>query len=282
MTYTVPLPRLGTFAAWRSAARALAGARVPPEQIIWMPDGSQAGLFDAPPQPLPEARAPVTATKAFLTLAEQMCCHRDPRTFDLAYQLLLGMQTGRHKLSNRADVVVNHAQQIAKNIRRDRHKMRAFVRFREVTQAGANRRSFVAWFEPDHRIEELNAPFFARRFADMDWAIVTPEVTTTFRLGEVTHTAVAATPPDLHDDTEALWRTYYANIFNPARLKIKAMQSEMPKKYWKNLPEADLIPDLIAGAEARVMQMRETAPSLPPVRAQRILDRLPRRQEGDI
>ncbi|MGO7668145.1 DUF4130 domain-containing protein, partial [Rhizobium ruizarguesonis] len=28
-----------------------------------------------------------------------------------------------------------------------------------------------------------------------------------------------------------LWRTYYASIFNPARLKLKAMQAEMPKKY---------------------------------------------------
>ena len=37
---------------------------------------------------------------------------------------------------------------------------------------------------------------------------------------------------------------------------VKAMQSEMPKKYWKNLPEADLIPDLIRGADARVREMQ--------------------------
>ena len=33
----------------------------------------------------------------------------------------------------------------------------------------------------------------------------------------------------------------------------------MPVKYWANLPEAALIPDLIAGAEARVRGMAETA-----------------------
>jgi DNA polymerase len=57
----------------------------------------------------------------------------------------------------------------------------------------------------------------------------------------------------------------------------------MPKKYWKNLPEADLIPGLIAGAEARMRKMQDDAPSLPPLRADRILDRLPIREGlGDL
>jgi DNA polymerase len=38
-------------------------------------------------------------------------------------------------------------------------------------------------------------------------------------------------------------------------LKVGAMLSEMPKKYWKNLPEAELIPQLIAGAQAREARM---------------------------
>ena len=113
----------------------------------------------------------------------------------------------------------------------------------------------------------------------MDWVIVTPEVTTRFAGGELSHEAVASARLDLRDETEELWRTYYANIFNPARLKVKAMQSEMPKKYLKNLPEADLIPGLIAGAEARMRKMQEDAPTLPPIRAERILERIPERAE---
>ncbi|MEV9012116.1 DUF4130 domain-containing protein, partial [Klebsiella pneumoniae] len=60
-----------------------------------------------------------------------------------------------------------------------------------------------------------------------------------------------------------LWLTYYASIFNPARGKVKAMQAEMPKKYWKNLPEAALIADLLAQAPARVAAMAasEAAPA---------------------
>src|SRR5690606_32745408 len=53
------------------------------------------------------------------------------------------------------------------------------------------------------------------------------------------------------DPAEDLWRKYYASIFNPARLKVGAMLKEMPRKYWHNMPETALIPELIAGARAR-------------------------------
>jgi DNA polymerase len=65
------------------------------------------------------------------------------------------------------------------------------------------------------------------------------------------------------DALDDLWRTYYAHIFNPARLKVAAMRSEMPQKYWRNLPEARLIRPLIASAEARAREMVELAPTLP-------------------
>jgi DNA polymerase len=43
------------------------------------------------------------------------------------------------------------------------------------------------------------------------------------------------------DPVEAIWH-YYAAIFNPARLMTGAMMKEMPRKYWKNMPETALIP----------------------------------------
>jgi DNA polymerase len=68
------------------------------------------------------------------------------------------------------------------------------------------------------------------------------------------------------DRLEQTWLTYYASIFNPARLKTKAMQNEMPKKYWRNLPEAALIKPLIAEAERTTSGMIDaeaTAPKKP-------------------
>ena len=60
--------------------------------------------------------------------------------------------------------------------------------------------------------------------------------------------------PPPADAGEALWLTYYAHIFNPARLKVAAMRKEMPRRYWHNLPEAQLIAPLIQAAQRRSAQ----------------------------
>ncbi len=101
----------------------------------------------------------------------------------------------------------------------------------------------------------------------MDWRIVTPGLTAVFEAGRLDFAPGQAKPPLPADATEELWAEYFRSIFNPARLKVKAMQSEMPKRYWQNMPEAQAIPALIAGAEARAREMREAAPTAPPLRA---------------
>ena len=81
----------------------------------------------------------------------------------------------------------------------------------------------------------------------MRWSILTPDACVHWNLKELLFTTGAdRTIAPGEDDYEAYWLTYYQHIFNPARLKQKAMCAEMPKKYWKNLPEAALIPQLIA------------------------------------
>ncbi len=152
--------------------------------------------------------------------------------------------------------------------------MTAFVRFREVAREG-DEPAFVAWFEPEHHILRLTAPFFVRRFASQVFSILTPEASahwdgTTLRFGPG---ASRRDAPD-GDRLEALWLTYYANIFNPARLKVDMMKSEMPVKYWKNLPEAALITPLIRDARARMHTMI-AAPAAHAPRAGRATRRLP-------
>ncbi|MBB4008796.1 DNA polymerase [Rhizobium taibaishanense] len=165
----------------------------------------------------------------------------------------------------KTDADVAMAYRMQKSVGRDYHKMTAFLRFKEVPlPAGvAGRRRFLAWFEPDHFIVARVAPFFQRRFNDMDWIILTPHGSASWD-GQILRTSIEpAFKPDIQDETEDLWRTYYASIFNPARLKVKMMMTEMPKKYWKNLPEAELIPGLIAGAEAKLIDMGRQQASEP-------------------
>ena len=94
------------------------------------------------------------------------------------------------------------------------------------------------------------------RLSPLDWflRIVVPAAA----LGAHAFTA-GADPADAprEDALEDYWRTYYASIFNPARMKIGAMLKEMPKRYWKNMPETALIPGLVAGAQARERSMVE-------------------------
>jgi DNA polymerase len=153
---------------------------------------------------------------------------------------------------------------MAKEVRRDLHKMHAFVRFREVEDEKAER--FVAFFEPDHHIVRHTAGFFVRRFTSMRWSILTPELSIHWDGETLTEGpgAVRGDAPE-GDPVEAVWKTYYASIFNPARVKVKAMTKEMPKKYWKNMPETALIGELLAGAQRREAAMIETSRSQEPM-----------------
>lgn len=259
----------GDVVEWRDAARDLLMAGVAPAQVDWRIAGDESLFAPQATPPGPAVRPAPRVPRDFVDLAETVACHGDPGRFALLYRLLARLQDDPALLSMAADADVVAAERLAKAVRRDCHKMTAFVRFREVPTQGPRRR-FVAWFEPDHHIVARKAPFFARRFADMDWMILTPKGSAVFEGGDLAVSAAPATKPDIEDPTDALWLTYYASIFNPARVKLAAMRSEMPKKYWKNLPEAALIPQLVAQAPARVAAMAARAVQAPPAHHARI------------
>ncbi|NKC32355.1 UdgX family uracil-DNA binding protein [Roseomonas sp. BU-1] len=248
------LPGPADFPAWRQAARRLVAAGIPPERTEWVVEGELPGLLaEAPP---PEAPAkPFSVPRAFLDQAEIAIRHSDPARFALLYALLWRLVQGeRHLMQAATDPAVIRLAALAKAVRRDAHKMHAFLRFREVQAADGPRH--VAWFEPDHHIEEAEADFFLRRFAALRWSIVTPRRSVAWdgqALAFGPGGRRADVPPD--DAMEPLWRAYYAAIFNPARLKPAAMRAEMPRKYWRNLPEAAEIPRLMAEAPRRVAAM---------------------------
>lgn len=247
-----------SYASWREIARSLIDEGVPPGEILWEAD---VGLFgpalrsEMPPQKV------FTVPKEFLELAQNVACHHEPTRWALLYQILWRITHGgeRHLLAIASDPEVAKARLLEKNVRREIHKMHAFVRFKlvEVVDDGASERErYVAWFEPDHFIVEAGTPFFRKRFANMDWSIFTPKGCAHWDGKTLTFTAgIAHNPVENPDALEAAWRTYYRSIFNPARLKVKAMQAEMPKRYWKNLPEADLIEELIGSSTQRTSEM---------------------------
>jgi DNA polymerase len=250
----------GDFAEWRSAARGLLAGGIAPDDVSWRGSAEGASLFGDEAVVAPAGA--VSLPRELLEIAERVICHRDPETAARLYRIIWRAARDRQLLARTTDSEIDWLRKADKAIRRDVHKMHAFVRFRRLgEEAGCE--SFAAWFEPTHRILRLTAPFFQRRFYGMDWAIVTPDARAIWQ-DETLNYGPGGTKDEVPDSdlVEDQWRTYYGAIFNPARVKIDAMRAEMPKKYWKNLPEAQDIGPLLAGAEARVERMREAAVSM--------------------
>lgn len=257
------------FAGWRNAARALAFNHIHPDNVTWAVKTRTAiELFEPSTLPDTEPRDMFRVSPSFIGLAQSAILHRDPERFALLYRLLWRLREHPTLLGAATDPDVATTHTFAKEVHRDEHKMHAFVRFRELKESGNVR--YVAWFEPSHHIVEKAAPFFERRFADCPWSILTPDRCAHWDGHKTIFTkgAVKSDTPS-SDSLEAIWRTYYASIFNPARLKVQAMRAEMPKKYWRNLPEASLIDSLIGDAERISRTMIDNAPSPPCVMMQR-------------
>ena len=246
------------FDGWREAARRFAMGGVEATGIDWQVEGDEASLlpFEAPPPPINGGAFSVPRT--FIAVAESAILHHDRERFALLYALLVRVRDNPALMEDRADPLLRRVDMLAKAVRRDIHKMRAFLRFREVEAEGGPH--YAAWFEPEHHVVRANAGFFVRRFANMRWSILTPGVSVHWD-GERLRESPGATRADAPsgDPIESVWKSYYAAIFNPARVKVGAMLKEMPKKYWKNMPETALVGQLIAGAQAREAKMVETS-----------------------
>lgn len=251
------------FADWRATARHLLAGGVSPDLAGWS-DSTHPSLFVSD-----EARGKVsnvvpaaTVPKEFLRLLRTVALHRDPRRWDLMYRLLWRLhKDGRDILADAADAEFALARRFEREVRRDLHKMHAFVRFRELPplEEGGGPR-FIAWYEPQQLILHEGARFFVRRFANMNWTIVTPEGAAVWDQREL---RLEDSPPrdslPRSDAHESLWRTYYRSICNVARLKPAAMKREMPMHRWKNLPETAEIPALMREASRSVSRFDEPA-----------------------
>ena len=247
------------FDVWRSQARSLLKAGVEPQQVSWGAEYQPSLLCQnmVPVEQLavkyPELRIP----RQFFSLAKSASHYRCDTRWNLLYRIAWRLVfEDRWLLTNPVDDDVRCLQKMCKTVGREIHKMHAFVRFQKVPDTALETgERFVAWFEPGHPVLPAGINFFVKRFHNMHWSILTPDHCAHWNLEKLTIAAGVTEKPKTEDELEELWLTYYKSIFNPARLKSKAMQSEMPKKYWRNLPEAALIPELEQSARQRTAEM---------------------------
>ncbi|MET0428288.1 MAG: DUF4130 domain-containing protein, partial [Microvirga sp.] len=114
---------------FRQALRRLVAEELAPRHVVWALDG-EPDLFggddaiEAPPVALPRAVA---------ELIGLVVCHRDPERYALLHTLVWRMLNGeRDLLQVASDPLVHRLDLMARTIRRDLHKMHAFLRFRNV------------------------------------------------------------------------------------------------------------------------------------------------------
>ena len=255
---------VASYQDWRDKARTYVREHISPRQLLWRDaDDDQTtfeGLFEAGLE-LKATGAATRVPKPFLDLAAAVACFRDPERWNLLYRVLYRLTHGEPNL---LEIEVDNDSRrlllMAKAVGRDIHKMTAFVRFRRIEHEGEE--EFVAWHRPDHLVVARAAPFFVRRFGSMRWAILTPDRSAYFDREQLRFgPGLPRSEAPRADVLEDLWRTYYASMFNPARVKVKAMKAEMPIRHWATLPEAQLIPDLLGTAEKRVIRMSAEQPA---------------------
>ncbi|PVE24983.1 uracil-DNA glycosylase [Microvirga sp. KLBC 81] len=244
---------------FRRAVRWLIAEELAPQHIVWSLDETPSLFGDDDMSSAP----PISLPRSVARLIELGVCHRDPERYALLYQLVWRVLNGeRDLLEIASDPLVHRIDTMARAVRRDLHKMYAFVRFRRMK--GEDLERFAAWYEPEHFVLEASAPFFIDRFRSLDWTILTPIGSMRWDRHELTFGPPARrgdTPSE--DSFEEGWRGYYESVFNPARVNPTAMRAEMPKKYWRNLPETAAIPGLIQTASQRVEAMIEQEATMP-------------------
>lgn len=257
---------VSNYREWRERSRALLSSGTSPGTADFVDERAGEPLLEFAGAAAEPACASFRVPREFLELARLAACYREPQRWNLLYRVLWRLTHGEPELLNiEMDDDTHRLKLMVQAVARDIHKMHAFVRFRKV-EGESGEDEYVAWYRPDHLIVEQAVPFFVRRFGSMRWAILTADESAywdkeclRFGPGAPRREAPA------EDALESLWRTYYASVFNPARVKERAMKAEMPVRFWGTLPEARLIPELLANAKRRVVEMAETqVPSAAP------------------
>ncbi|MEK9278675.1 MULTISPECIES: UdgX family uracil-DNA binding protein [unclassified Bradyrhizobium] len=267
--YLITLDSETDFDGWRKTARALALHHVAPAEVTWSVQGRTKdemppGLCEAPGLPPIETDSTFSVPANFIELARVAILHHNSERFALLYRLLWRLRSDHDLLETRTDPDVAIATAMAGSVHRDVQRMRDVVRFREIGRE--HKTHFAAWFVPEHHIVEFAAPFFARRYADMPWSILTPDICAHWDGHAISFTpGISQTEMPAPNRLEETWRRHFRSD--------QPIAPEAPKKRRRNLSEASILEPLLSDAE-RWTGGRITPPSEPSMKRKSAADDL--------
>jgi len=139
---------------------------------------------------------------------------------------------------------VMRLSEIIRIVRREKHRMEAFVRFQKLKDE-----TFYAGIEPDFNVLPLLIKHFRNRYADQKWLIYdikrnygiyynlhdTQFIMLDFSTAHASDVILADSEQEsLYQD---LWKNYFKSVNIAARKNTKLHLRHLPKRYWRNLTE---------------------------------------------
>ncbi|UUV22295.1 TIGR03915 family putative DNA repair protein [Paenimyroides aestuarii] len=178
--------------------------------------------------------------KAFLS--------EDTEAWNAAFYIMVSLFKGNHSiLEHFGDLKVLYFHQTLKKVSRERHRMKAFIRFSKSSDG-----LYFAVIEPDFNVLPLILSFFRNRYTDMPWVIYDVKRKYGFHynlkglyeivIDKQEQTAFQNTnltiALDERDELfKRLWKQYFKSTNIEARKNMKLHVQHVPKRYWKYLVE---------------------------------------------
>jgi probable DNA metabolism protein len=256
---------VGSFGAWRDAARALLQAGVAPDEVQWSTSvaadpahrGATAAPFVRAAGARPRGSALAVPRALLATLACAACCRVEDR-WSLLYRVLWRRQRGDAEATSPTDPDGARLRNRVALVRAELERARTAIRFLErAPGAGAPR--FVGWCEPAHDILAPLARHFRERLARVTWMIATPDASVLWDGAALHH----AGPPLRHARagrySEAPWLAYYRNAAAPL-----ALAGPAPACGSALAPAAPAAPEQPAAPEAAAAGPGPTSPDNAP------------------
>jgi len=171
----------------------------------------------------------------------------DRKAWTASFNIICQIFSGKTNiLQNYGDDEVLYFAQTLKKVSRERHRMKAFIRFSKSSDG-----LFFAIVEPDFNVLPLIATFFKNRYADQKWLIYDVKRKYGLLYDKENVVEVKLSPEEKHALTtdavitldekdehfQNLWKRYYQSTNIEARRNMKLHLQYVPKRYWKYLVE---------------------------------------------
>lgn len=167
--------------------------------------------------------------------------------WELGFRTIIRLfKDGKIDIRDYGNPEILQIHQTIKKVSRERHRMKAFVRFVKSSD-----NLYTALIEPDFNVLPLVTTFFKNRFSDQQWLIYDIRRNYGYHYdGKEIHEVSNSDNHEIENpyaieldldprelEFQHLWKTYFKSTNIEERKNLKLHLRHVPKRYWKYLVE---------------------------------------------